>query len=146
MPRRDSRSSCARLRAKRKRKDAAGYLHKLAKIAAGRGDADAALDLYNQAYKSDPTNARIAADLGQLNYDRQAWQDALKVFRALLLHKLPPEAGVKKSDVYYMLGMVRLQLNEQSKALNMFERGLEGDKNHSEMRKQYDTLKAAGVK
>jgi tetratricopeptide (TPR) repeat protein len=130
----------------RKNKDAALYLHQLGRIAESRGDVGAALGKLNDANKLDPTNAALLGDLGRLQYATKDWDGGLKTYRALLLHKLPPGSGVTKGEVYYMLGLVRLELKEESKALNMFERGLESEPGHAEMRKHYDALKARGVK
>ncbi|MEM1413824.1 MAG: hypothetical protein AAGH15_02945, partial [Myxococcota bacterium] len=55
---------------------------------------------------------------------------AQKTFRALLLQKLTPEAGITKADVYFYLGDISHQNGDDRKAVSMLQRALTEDKQH----------------
>jgi len=49
------------------------------------------------------------------------------IFRALLLQRLEPSAGISKGEVFYYLGEISARQGDRVKALQMFERAIEND-------------------
>lgn len=105
-------------------KEVAGYQHKLGQACEGLGDQEGALKHYDAAFKIDLTNARVLADLGRLSLARGDLDRAQKSYRALLLQKLGPEAGIEKADVYFYLGQISVQQGDKMKAKAMLERAV----------------------
>jgi pentatricopeptide repeat protein len=134
---RDAASLYQRLLAKlgaRKSKEVARVQFRLGAIAETERDPARALEHYSAAFAIDPTHGGTMAALGRLYSAAQDWEKARKVFRSMLLQNLDADAGVSKADVYFMLGQIHARLGEGPKARNMFERGLELDPTHSELK------------
>ncbi len=114
----------------RRNKELARYHHRLGQALAGMDDADGALKHYDAAFKIDLTNVSILRDLGKLCHARGDFERAQKTFRALLLQRLKPEAGITKADVYYYLGDIAHQQGNSTKAASMLERAIAEQKGH----------------
>jgi tetratricopeptide (TPR) repeat protein len=109
-------------------KETARWQTRLGTIAEARGDAEAAAQSFNAAYKLDPSHPATIAALGRLAYRKSDLDSARKFYRSLLLQNFDEAtAGVSKAEVYLMLGRMHVLANEVPKARNMFERGLEID-------------------
>ena len=68
--------------------------------------------------------------MGKLHYERQEYDAAVKLLRALLLQRFDASAGATKSDIYAYLGDISLKQGDPKKAKGMFQRGLDEDKEH----------------
>ena len=115
----------------RKRKELARYVHRLGAIAEKRGDATAAREHYDKAYRMDSTNTPTLVALGRLHEQEQNWENARRVYRSMLLQNLDEKAGITKAEVFFKLGNVHAAMGEAAKARNMYERGLEADPEHA---------------
>ena len=65
-----------------------------------------------------------------------------KVFRGLLLQRAESPI-LSKADIYYRMGDIYMQQNDSRRALGMFQRGLEADKNHEDCQRMVDELKGS---
>lgn len=111
-------------------KELATYHHRLGTALEGMGDTAGALEAYDAAFKIDLTNVPILRDLGRLTHGMGDYERAQKTFRALLLQKFGPEAGITKGDVYFYLGDISAKQNDKAKAISMLERAIAEDKGH----------------
>jgi golgin subfamily B member 1 len=115
---------------KKRSKQAAAYHQKLAKAYLARGDKAKALANLEGAYKIDVANTEVLISLGKLYYEQGDLDQAVKLFRALLLQKLDASAGATKADIYCYVGEISLKQGDPKKAKGMFQRALDEDKTH----------------
>jgi tetratricopeptide (TPR) repeat protein len=111
----------------RRSKELALYHHRLARALAQLGDKDVALAQLDMAFKIDPGSVGVLRDLGVLAYETNDLDRAQKTFRALLLQRLDPNAGISKGEVFYYLGEISARQGDKAKAVQMFERAIEND-------------------
>ncbi len=111
----------------RRTKELALYHHRLARALAQLGDRDVALAQLDMAFKIDPGSVGVLRDLGVLAYETNDLDRAQKTFRALLLQRLEPNAGISKGEVFYYLGEISAKQGDKAKAVQMFERAIEND-------------------
>jgi tetratricopeptide (TPR) repeat protein len=86
---------------------------------------DKALAAFRAAYDLDPTNQRTLKDLAGLLYARHEYEEAGKLFQALLVHRRDTLEAGAIVDVFYKLGEIKKTMGEESKALNMYEKALD---------------------
>ncbi|MEO0323390.1 MAG: tetratricopeptide repeat protein [Myxococcota bacterium] len=115
---------------KRRSKELAKVHHRLGRALQGLGDVPGALAAYDAAFRVDLTNVVILRDLGTLCHAEGDFARAQKTFRALLLQKLTPDAGITKADVYFYLGDISHRAGDDRKAISMLERALTEHKDH----------------
>jgi tetratricopeptide (TPR) repeat protein len=108
-------------------KELALYHHRLGRALAQLGDKDVALAQLDMAFKIDPGSVIVLRDLGVLAFETNDLDRAQKTFRALLLQRLEPGAGISKGEVFYYLGEISAKQGDKAKALQMFERAIEND-------------------
>jgi tetratricopeptide (TPR) repeat protein len=111
----------------RRTKELALYHHRLARALAQLGDKDVALAQLDMAFKIDPGSVGVLRDLGVLAFETNDLDRAQKTFRALLLQRLDPNAGISKGEVFYYLGEISAKQGDRAKAVQMFERAIEND-------------------
>ena len=111
----------------RRTKELALYYHRLGRALAQLGDKDVALTQLDMAFKIDPGSVNVLRDLGVLAFESNDLDRAQKTFRALLLQRLDPQAGISKGEVFYYLGEISVKLGDRAKAVQMFERAIEND-------------------
>jgi tetratricopeptide (TPR) repeat protein len=111
----------------RRTKELALYHHRLAKALNQLGDRDVALAQLDMAFKIDPGSVGVLRDLGVLAFETNDLERAQKTFRALLLQRLDPNAGISKGEVFYYLGEISARQGDKAKAVQMFERAIEND-------------------
>lgn len=119
---------------KKRGKELAQLTYRMGAIAEKRGDPAAAREHYDQAYKMDSTHGPTLVALGRIYVDLQDWQNVRKLFRSMLLQNMDESSGITKAEVFYRLGQSHAELGEKSKAITMFERGLEVDAGHEGLR------------
>ncbi len=122
------------LRSERKMKEVVRFLHLQGKLAEQKGDLDAAYEAYDSAHKVDASYIPNLLSLGTLLYQREEWDDALKIFQTLLLHQMNIEKDEDKVSIYFHLGMVRWHQGDMRRAKDMFNRALNIDPNHQASR------------
>jgi tetratricopeptide (TPR) repeat protein len=129
------------LSARRKPRDLAVVMRRLAAIREQQGDRREALRWYEEAQQLDATDGATLAALGRLYLEREDWEKARRIYRAILLGNLDQAAGMGKGDVYYNLGRIHAHLGETAKALGMYERGLEIEPDSVRLRKAMEALR-----
>jgi tetratricopeptide (TPR) repeat protein len=118
---------------KKRSRKAAVYHQRLAKAYLARGDREKGLEHLEGAYKLDISNIDVLVSLGQLYYEREDYDKAVKLFRALLLQRFDAAtAPVSKADIYWYVGDISLKQGEPRKAKGMFQRGLDEDRDHEQ--------------
>jgi tetratricopeptide (TPR) repeat protein len=125
----------------RRTKELALYHHRLARALAQLGDKDVALAQLDLAFKIDPGSVNVLRDLGVLAYETNDLDRAQKTFRALLLQRLDPNAGISKGEVFYYLGEISARQGDKAKAVQMFERAIENDPALEQARAKLTELK-----
>ncbi|HTM19059.1 MAG TPA: tetratricopeptide repeat protein [Kofleriaceae bacterium] len=110
--------------------------YRTAKTADELGDHDKALSFYKAAYDIDSTYLPTLVGRADLLFKMQDWDGAGKIYQTILVQHRDSQAPGDVVRIYYRLGMVRQNLGERRKALNMFEKALEIDPHHK------DTLEA----
>ena len=115
---------------KKRSKKAAVYHQRLALAERARGNDDKALEHLEAAYKMDISNTEVLISLGKLHYEREDYDKAVKLFRALLLQRFDASAGASKADIYWYVGDISLKQGDARKAKGMFQRGLDEDASH----------------
>jgi tetratricopeptide (TPR) repeat protein len=108
-------------------KELALYHHRLARALRQLGDNDVALAQLDMAFNIDPGSVGDLRDLGVLAFETNDLDRAQKTFRALLLQRLDPNAGISKGEVFYYLGEISAKQGDKAKAVQMFERAIEND-------------------
>jgi tetratricopeptide (TPR) repeat protein len=122
------------LTSERRMKDVVRFYHLQGKLAEQKGDESAAHDAYLAAHKIDASYIPNLISLGKLLYRAQDWDESLKIFQTLLLHQMSIKSEDDKVDVYYHLGMVRLNQGDGRRAKDMFNRALNIDSEHAPSR------------
>jgi tetratricopeptide (TPR) repeat protein len=122
-------------------KELALYHHRLARALAQLGDKDVALAQLDLAFKIDPGSVSVLRDLGVLAFETNDLDRAQKTFRALLLQRLDPNAGISKGEVFYYLGEISAKQGDKAKAQQMFERAIENDPAHERAKAKLSELK-----
>jgi tetratricopeptide (TPR) repeat protein len=117
----------------KKSKQLGGYLTRLGRIALMMGQSEQALTHLEAAYKTDTTNVETLLALGGLHEQAGRWQDALRIYRTMLLQNADQSGALRRGDIYLRLAMVHVGLAERPKAQAMLRRGLEEDPQHPEL-------------
>jgi tetratricopeptide (TPR) repeat protein len=125
----------------RRTKELAVYHHRLGRALSQLGDREVALAQFDMAFKIDPGSIAVLRDLGVLAFETNDLDRAQKTFRALLLQRLDPNAGISKGEVFYYLGEISAKLGDRAKATQMFERAIENDPTLDRARSKLAELK-----
>ena len=130
----------------KKSKQLAHYLTRMARVelAAETPDMKSALDKLKEAYKIDTTSAETMILLADVYAHQNAWDESLKLARAMLLQNVDQSGLLRRGDIYLRLATAHIGLKENSKALSMLRRGLEEDPEHPELAEKIKELQAAG--
>ena len=100
------------------------------------------MSLLDRAYGMDTTNVELLMVLGQLHEQSQSWEDALKIYRAMLLQNADRTGLLRRGDIYLHLSNIHVGLNEMPKAQAMLRRGLQEDPEHPELAARLQQLGA----
>lgn len=119
------------------------YRLKFGKALESKGNLEEALKEYENAYKLDMNNLEVFVSYGNLSYKLGDFDNALRIFRTLLLkdQKQLENLGLSKAEIYYISGDILRRQGDTKKAITMFQKGLEFDKNHEGCRKALEELK-----
>jgi tetratricopeptide (TPR) repeat protein len=115
---------------RRKAREVAFYLEKLAAALEAKGDLAGAKARLEEAARQDVTNIGVAFRLGRLYYQDKDIERSMQKLRPLLLQKIEPETGIDKAEVYCLLARMHQEKGEKPKALSMVERGLQANPEH----------------
>jgi golgin subfamily B member 1 len=122
-------------------KTLAHFLTRLARIALRNEDGQTgAKDELLEAYRIDTTNVETLMTLGQLHEAEEAWRDALKIYRTMLLQNADQSGLMRRGDIYINLARAHVALEEKPKAKAMLRRGLEEDAEHPDLSDQLAKL------
>ncbi len=86
---------------------------------------DKALAAYRAAYDLDPTSHQALQNLAQLLFETGEYEEAGKLFHALLVHRRDTMDDEEIVEVFFNLSAVKEKLGEHGKALNMIEKALD---------------------
>ncbi len=114
-------------------KSLALYLTRLARIEMSEGDTESAMAMLDRAYGMDSTNVELLMVLGDIHEQAHSWEDALKVYRAMLLQNADRSGLLRRGDIYLHLSDIHVRLDELPKAQAMLRRGLQEDPEHPEL-------------
>ncbi|MFW5968485.1 MAG: tetratricopeptide repeat protein, partial [Persicimonas sp.] len=118
------------LKSDRRMEEVVRFEHLRGKLAEQMGDLEGAREAYEAAHSIDASHIPNLLSLGKLLVRLEEWDEALKIFQTLLLHQMSIDDPQQKVDLYYNLGLVRLQQGEDGRAKSRFNRALDIDPNH----------------
>jgi tetratricopeptide (TPR) repeat protein len=101
--------------------------YRAARTADELGDYDRALRHYEAAYNIDSTYLPTLIGRADLLFKMSDWDGAGKIYQTILVQHRDSQPEGEVVRIYNRMGMVRQQLGERKKALNMFEKALEID-------------------
>jgi tetratricopeptide (TPR) repeat protein len=104
--------------------------YRTARTADEMRDHPKALQFYKAAYDIDSTFLPVLVGRADLLFNMQDWEGAGKIYQTILVQHRDSQAEADVVRTYFRLGMVRQNLGERRKALNMFEKALEIDPGH----------------
>jgi tetratricopeptide (TPR) repeat protein len=126
---------------KRRGKETAVYLERLAAALEAKGDLPAAKGRLEEASRIDVTNVMVAYRLGLLYKKEKDGERAGQKLRPLLLQKIDAASGVDKADIYFHLAEIHIEKGEKPKALSMIDRGLQANAGHEGLKGLKEKLK-----
>ncbi|MEM1349265.1 MAG: hypothetical protein AAGI01_11960, partial [Myxococcota bacterium] len=132
-------STIETLASKRRMKDVVRFYHLRGKLAQRRGDDAAALEAYESARRHDATYVPNLLSLGKMLFTSNP-EDALKIFQTLMLNQMNIQDPGDKVDMFYHLGMIRMQNGDVRRAKDMFNRALGVDPNHEPSKQALGSL------
>jgi tetratricopeptide (TPR) repeat protein len=91
---------------------------------------DKALKAYKAAYDVDATHLPTLRGIAYLYFKKAEWDKAFKFYQMILVHHRDAQSSEEIVDIFYRLGVIKLEVGERRKALNMFDKALEIDVNH----------------
>jgi tetratricopeptide (TPR) repeat protein len=99
------------------------------------GKRDRALAAYRRAYELDATYLPALEGLGNLLVQEQSWEEALKIYQAMLIHHRDGLTDLEVVETYWQIGEIQARLGQQDRAVKSFEKALEIDQNHAPSRR-----------
>ncbi|MDF1566326.1 MAG: tetratricopeptide repeat protein [Deltaproteobacteria bacterium] len=93
--------------------------------------AEGALEAFEKAYENDPTYLPALEGLGAALVGAARWEEALKIYQAILIHHRESVTDLEVVEYYWQLGEINLKLDERERAVKNFEKALEIDPRHS---------------
>jgi golgin subfamily B member 1 len=124
-------SIISQLEEQKLRKRLPPFLHRRAQLATASQDPALAISSLEAALSIDPSFLPAQLDLGKYHFSQENWTDALKVFQKMLLNQANINEKQDKVDLFFYLGMVRVQTGDKARAKDMFKRALTVDPNHT---------------
>jgi tetratricopeptide (TPR) repeat protein len=103
-------------------------------VAEKLGQRDQALRSYRRAYELDATYLPALEGLGQLLVQDGAWDEALKIFQAMLIHHRDGLTDLEVVETYWQIGEIQVKLGQPDRAGKSFEKALEIDAGHEPSR------------
>ncbi|HEU4383787.1 MAG TPA: tetratricopeptide repeat protein [Anaeromyxobacteraceae bacterium] len=123
-----------RLSAEGEAKELCRQSYRLGYVAEKLGNRQKALQSYRRAYELDATYLPALEGLGNLLVQEKQWEEALRIFQAILIHHRDGLTDLEVVETYWQIGEVQAQLGQADRAQKSFEKALEMDKNHEPSR------------
>jgi tetratricopeptide (TPR) repeat protein len=105
-------------------------LYRLGYVVEKLGKREKALDAYEKSYGLDARYLANLESFGNLLVQAKRYDDALKVFQAILIHHRESLTDLEVVEVYWQLGDVLAALGQADRAQNHFEKALAIDPGH----------------
>jgi golgin subfamily B member 1 len=110
--------------------DLCRQLYRLGYVADKLGKRDRALESYEKAYGLDSTYLPALEGYGHLLVHALRYEEALRIFQAILIHHREALTDMEVVEVYWQLGDCHARLNQADRAQNHFEKALALDSGH----------------
>ncbi|HEY6105445.1 MAG TPA: tetratricopeptide repeat protein, partial [Anaeromyxobacteraceae bacterium] len=123
-----------RLGAEGDAKELCRHSYRLGYVAEKLSNRDKALASYRRAYELDATYLPALEGLGNLLTQEKQWEEALRIFQAILIHHREGLTDLEVVETYWQIGEVQAQLSQAERAQKSFEKALEMDQNHEPSR------------
>jgi tetratricopeptide (TPR) repeat protein len=91
---------------------------------------DEALAAYNRAYDLDATYLPALEGLGNLLVRRRQFDEALKIFQAILIHHRDELTDLEVVEIHWQIGETHRALSQNDRAIKSYEKALEIDPGH----------------
>ncbi len=119
--------------------------YRLGYVAEKLGRREQALQSYRRAYELDATYLPALEGLGHLLVQDGAWEEALKIFQAILIHHRDGLTDLEVVETYWQIGELQGRLGQGDRAGKSLEKALEIDAGHEPSRRALVALlEAAG--
>lgn len=115
------------------RRDRHRVHHLRGRLAQSEGRTADAIAAYREAMNAPTVLVPNLLALAGLLADDGQWSEALNIYLTVLLHQSTLTAAARV-DLYYRIGIARMQTNDTSRAADMFRRALAVDPNHEASR------------
>uniref|UniRef100_UPI001F59D202 tetratricopeptide repeat protein n=1 Tax=Anaeromyxobacter oryzisoli TaxID=2925408 RepID=UPI001F59D202 len=104
-------------------------------VAEKLGKREKALAAYRRAYELDATYLPGLEGLGNLLVQEQQWEEALRIFTAVIIHHREGLTDLEVVETHWQIGEIAEKLGELDRAANAFKKALEIDANHEPSRR-----------
>jgi tetratricopeptide (TPR) repeat protein len=94
-----------------------------------------ALAAYRRAYELDATYLPALEGLGNLLVQAEQWDEALRIFQAILIHHRDGLTDLEVVETYWQIGEIQESQGHLDRAAKSFEKALEMDQNHEPSRR-----------
>ncbi len=119
--------------------------YRLGYVAEKLGNREKALSSFRRAYELDATYLPALEGLGHLLVEDELWDEALRVFLAILIHHRDGLTDLEVVETYWQIGQIQARLSQGDRAAKSFEKALEIDSGHEPSRRALvEVLEAAG--
>jgi tetratricopeptide (TPR) repeat protein len=113
----------------RRYKDLVGCCFRLGRAKEAQGLVDEAMAYFSKCFEHDATHVPNLMAMGRLHMGGGAWDSALRVFQTALLHQTKLER-TERTELFYSLGRTRVELDDERRGRDMFNRVLSLDSTH----------------
>ncbi|HET9596897.1 MAG TPA: tetratricopeptide repeat protein, partial [Anaeromyxobacteraceae bacterium] len=118
--------------------------YRLGYVAEKLGDRAKALACFRRAYELDATYLPALEGLGQILVQDGAWEEALRIFQAMLIHHRDGLTDLEVVETYWQIGEIQAKLGQPDRAAKSFEKALEIDGGHEPSRRALVGVLEAG--
>ncbi|OFX19870.1 MAG: hypothetical protein A2V77_25050 [Anaeromyxobacter sp. RBG_16_69_14] len=118
--------------------------YRLGYVAEKLGKRAKALESHRRAYELDATYLPALEGLGNLLVQDQGWEEALKIFQAILIHHRDDLTDLEVVETYWQIGEIQAKLGQSDRAGKSFEKALEIDAGHEPARRSLVAVLEAG--
>ena len=132
----------------RRSKQLALVHRKRAQLELSVGDSKAALTALTRSFESDPQNAALAMELGELAIEQNDLELASRAYRGATLMKLTAPGStegvpiIARAHAYYQLARIAVAQGDRRKARLMIDKAVSDDFTHEGARYLLDQLRA----
>jgi tetratricopeptide (TPR) repeat protein len=116
-------------------KELCRHAYRLGYVAEKQGKREKALAEYRRAYELDSTYLPALEGLGNLLVAGEQWEEALRIFTAILIHHRDGLTDLEVVETHWQIGEVASKLGQVERAVNAFKKALEIDANHEPSRR-----------